>query len=197
MEDFNKRFAEAMAMAGITVKNENGSRMNQEELTEYLNRHNLYEVDGNWYTYDSIFQSGEMQDYYKARFKGNYVTADNLTFYMLNDCNVSGLCIAEYNGKYGIFPLMEVNGSQDGIWCCEGEPFIYEDVSVYADWNHWDDYGYVVANKDGKWGVIKVIQFPEPSAELSVPFIFSDPEEAIRATGEEFIPDTEPYFKEI
>ena len=197
MENFSLKFAEAMSKIGVAPPDKDGHKMTTEEFARYLDRHMLYEIDGVWYTYDSFFSFGEMEEYYKERYKGNIIAADKLTFYMLNDCSVSGLCIVEYNGKYGIFPLKERTGDQSGVWCCEGEPFVYEAVSVYADWQYWDDYGYVVARKDGKWGAFKITQFPEPSSEFVVDFVHPGPDEAIRATGEEYIPDTKPYSMEV
>lgn len=184
-------------MPGVSFKDKNGRKTSPHEYALKLDRHTIFEIDGTWYTYDSIFALGKMGEEYKARYKGNVKTASKLVFYMLNDCNVSGLCVAEHDGKYGVFPLKERTGQQSGVWCCEGEPFLYEAVSVYADWQRWDDYGYVAAKKDGKWGAFKITQFPEPSSELVEDFVHPGPDEAIRATGEEYIPDTKPYSMEV
>ncbi len=197
MDNFNKRFAEVMQNIGMQVIGDNGKPMTKDELERFFNEHTIYEIDGKWYTRSSIFVFGEMTKSYKSRYKGESVMASSLKYYMLNDCNVSGLGIAEYEGKFGLFPLEERNGSQSGIWCCIGYPFIYDDVKVYADWYRWDDFGYVAVKRDGKWGVIKVTQFPSPATAQVADIAYDSPEEAMKAAGEDELPEEEAFCREV
>lgn len=196
MDDFNKRFAEVMQTIGMQVVDDNDKPMTNDELERFFDEHTIYEIDGKWYTRSSIFLFGEMREPYKSRYKGESVIVSSLKYYMLNDCNVSGLGIAEYEGKFGLFPLEERNGSQSGIWCCIGNPFIYDEVKVYADWYKWDDFGYVAVKRDGKWGVIKVTQFPSPATVQVAAIEYDTPEQAMKAAGEENLPEEEAFCRE-
>ena len=197
MDDFNRRFAEVMQAMEMQVVDDNGTPMTKDELERFFNEHTIYEIDGKWYTRSSIFLFGEMEKPYRSRYKDESVIASSLKYYMLNDCNVSGLGIAEYDGKFGLFPLEKRTGSQSGIWCCSGYPFIYDDVKVYADWNRWDDFGYVAVKRDGKWGVIKVTQFPSPMIAQVANIEYDTPEEAMKAAGEDKLPVEEAFCSEV
>ena len=197
MDGFNEKFYDALKTIGSKIVSDDGKEVSKSDFVRTMNEKSVYEIDGTWYTYGSIHLFGKMSDFYAKRYKGHFIFADEITFYMLNDCNVSGLCIVLAEGRYGIFPLNERTGSQSGIWCCKGYPFLYDDVKVYADWEKWDDYGYVAIEKDGKWGAIKVTQFPEPSVEQVADFVFCSPEEAMKGAGLTWLPDREPYFHRV
>lgn len=197
MDDFNRRFAEVAQTIGIQVVGNDGTPMTKDELVRFFDEHTIYEIDGKWYTRSSIFLFGEMMKPYSSLYKGESVMASSLKYYMLNDCNVSGLGIAEYESKFGLFPLEERAGTQSGIWCCNGYPFIYDDVKVYADWERWDDFGYVAVKRDGKWGVIKVTQFPAPATAQVADITYDTPEEAMKAAGESELPAEEAFCREV
>lgn len=195
---FNKKFADALQQIGISVINdETGEKMSREEIIEMMNGRTVYEVDGKWYTHDSIFCGDHMCDEFARRYHGNSILTEEVVFYMLNDCWVSGLCIIQSDSKYGIFPLEERTGDQSGIWSCTGYPFVYDEVKVYADWTNWDDYGFVAARKGDVWGVIKITQFPEPNQELVADFRYNSPEEAMQAAGITDLLDKDPYARTI
>lgn len=198
MNDFNERFVEAFKQAGLSVRDEEtGKDLNQAEFLDYLNQHTLYEIDGTWYTRDSVFSYGNMEDAFERKFQGNTMVAEEIAFYMLNDCPVSGLCIIKAERKYGIFPLIERTGDQSGIWSCKDYPFIYDDVKVFVDWNKWDDFGYVAAKKGSAWGVFKVIQFPDPATEQVADFIYSSPTAAMKIVGITALPRLSPFMKKV
>jgi hypothetical protein len=140
-------------------------------------------VTNEWYLADGLFNpfTGEMWENFTKDYTGENITADKIWFCMLNDCIVSGLAIARRDGKYGIFPLKERTGTQSGEWSGMGEtPFIYDDALVFADWNLWDDYGYVAVKKDGKWALLKITQFPTPKREILSDHLYESPEDAFR-----------------
>ena len=194
MDDFNEKFSAALQQAGISVISDTGEKMSREAITKMFNDHTVYEVAGKWYTRDSIFSGDQMDEPFNSLYKENSILADELSFYMLNDCWVSGLCIVLFDGKYGIFPLERRTGDQSGIWSCKGDPFLYDEVKVYADWQAWDDYGFVAARKGSGWGVLKITQFPDPlPPEQVADFKYSSPEDAMKAAGITKLPEDEPY----
>jgi len=195
MKQFNEKFADALQQIGIDIIDESGKKMTRDDVVKMFNARTLYEIEGKWYTRDSIFYGNDMLTPYNTLYKGNSIPAEELSYYMLNDCCVSGLCVALYNNKFGILPLEKRTGSQSGIWSCEGYPFIYDDVRVFTDWfeNEWKGYGYVAAKKEERWGVMKITQFPEPKQpELVSDFMYPSPEEAMEAAGIEELQDEEP-----
>ena len=195
MKDFNKDFSEALEQLGISIQDsDTGEKMTREDVVRMMNDLTVYEVAGKWFTRDSVFSGDQMDAPYDALYKGNSLLTEEISYYMLNDCSVSGLCIALLDGKYGVFPLEQRTGQQSGIWSCEGYPFIYDEVKVYADWEEWDDYGFVAAKKQDGWGVLKITQFPEPLPPEQVAcFQYPSAEEAMRAAGITKLPTVEPY----
>ena len=183
MQDFNERFAEAFTEAGLSIVDETGNEMSPGDMIAHMNNHTVYEIDGVWYTYDSIFYGGVM--------------CEQVVFYMLNDCNVSGLCIIRYDNKFGVFPLIERTGQQSGIWACDGYPFVYDEVKVYADWNKWNNYGYVAIRKGDNWGILKITQCPEPKREVIVDCECASLENAVIAAGITELPEKEPYKRTL
>ncbi len=178
MDDFLNNYVNALSQLGISVQDEeNSTPMSREDLLRSLKNRTLCEIDGKWYTHDSLPWGAE------ESFTGETIIVDSLTYYWITDCIVSGLCIAEINGKFGLIPLQERTGTQHGIWSCKGDPFVYDEVIVYADWNLWPDYGFVAARKDSFWGVIKVVQFPEPMIEVVSDFSFKSSKEAMKNAG--------------
>ena len=195
MRDFNKDFSDALEQLGISIQDsDTGEKMSREDVVRMMDSLTVYEVAGKWYTRDSIFSGDRMDAPYDALYEGNSLLAEELSYYMLNDCSVSGLAVALLEGKWGVFPLERRTGQQSGIWSCEGDPFIYDDVRVYADWQEWDDYGFVAAKKEEGWGVLKITQFPEPLPPEQVAcFQYPSAEEAMRAAGITKLPTVEPY----
>ncbi len=191
MDNFEKKFAEALQSTGSQILDGDGTPMSAENLSRVLESRALYKVGEKWYTRSALFPYGSMDEDYRKEYKGEMMWADGLEYYGLNDCIVCGLAVAESDGKFGLFPLEKRTGTQTGIWSCVGYPFIHDDVKVYADWERWNDYGYAVVKQDGKWGVIKVTQFPEPSTSQVAEIKYNTPEEAMKAAGEDKIPKEE------
>ncbi len=185
MDNFLDNYVNALAQLGISVRDEkNGTPMSQEDLLHSLKDRTLYEIDGKWYTQDSL------GIHIKERFTGETVIVDSFKYYMITDCIVSGLCVAEMNGKFGLLPLQERTGTQHGIWSCLGDPFVFDEVSVHADWEQWPDYGFVAARKGNYWGIIKVTQFPESRIETLADFVFDSARMAAQSVGIELLPET-------
>lgn len=199
MDNFERKFSEALLGTGSQILDDYGMPMTAKDLTHYFESHTIYKVGEKWYTRSSLFMYGSMYASYAKEYKGESMLVMSLKYYGLNDCIVCGLAVAEYDGKFGLFPLEERDGTQSGIWSCVGYPFIYDDVKVYVDWDKWDDYGYVAVKQEDKWGVIKITQFPEPSTSLAAEIVYNSPEEAMKAAGEENLPkeDVKLYSYEV
>lgn len=159
-------------------------------------KRNIYHIGNQWYLKAGIFNpfTGEMYEHLAQEYHGENITADRVWFCMLNDCNVSGLGIAMLEGKYGLFPLKERTGQQSGEWTAMCDmPFIYDDAIVFADWNLWDDYGYVAVKKDDKWALIKITQFPSPKSEILSSHAYESPEAAFKGLGIEMSEHADEY----
>ena len=50
--------------------------------------------------------------------------------------------------------------------CHDINPFIYEEIHVFGDWNKWDDFGYVTCRRNSLWTLIKVTQYPYQDYEV-------------------------------
>lgn len=193
MDNFNEKFAAALQAIGCQVLGDDGTPMSENELKDFCDSHTIYKVGKKWYTRAALFPYGCMDREYQRAYKGESMVVEELTYYGLNDCIVCGLAVAENDGKFGLFPLEERTGTQTGIWSCVGYPFIYDDVKVYADWDRWDDYGYAAVKQNGKWGVIKITQFPESSTAKVAEIKYSTPQEAMKAAGEDELPEENAY----
>ena len=109
---------------------------------------------------------------------------DSIAWYGINDACVPAICVLGSGDKKSLFTLHHYHAVDDGCFFSadKQDPFIYDRIKIYSDIVEWDDYGYVACEKEGKWKLMKVTQFPKPNCEV-LGEDFSSAEEALRSIG--------------
>lgn len=149
-------------------------------------------IDNRWYLTSSIaipWVRG-MEQIYKRRDKDASIKMDKQWWYFLyTTMACAELCIGEFQGKYGLFPLVEDKGTQHAEYYVDEYPFIYDSVKVYDSHTvHHGKYsenahGYIAVNENGKWGLFKITGLPTMKLERVAESIYSSPMDIFNALG--------------
>lgn len=200
MDNFNEKLAAAFGKLGISVVDEGGNKIDEQELTNMLKQSDLerkekntiYQAYDNWYLNIHEPYTGNLKQNFIGHICANQ-KFEHAYLYGINDSFTGAIYILTYRNKKALFTLEEYHGMMGGGYVCyDKTPFIYDELKVYADWTEWDDYGYVVGRIGDKWKLIKVTQFPEPKYEI-IGNEYLTQEEALACVG---IYDLERYIQE-
>lgn len=153
-----------------------------QNITKLDRKNIIFQVNDGWFLNLHSPYDGEIDSEWKSRIIGvkTYDTAD---LYGINDSFIGAIYVLGYKGKKALFTLKKYHGMQGGCYFLpDNEPFIYDDIKVFGDWNEWNDYGYAACKRNGKWKLVKVTQFPKPAYAV-VGEGFSSAEEAMKSIG--------------
>ena len=85
----------------------------------------------------------------------------------VNDGIIPATKIIRKGTKYALFINDGMLDMTIGTFVCHDvDPFIYDEIHVYGDWNSWVDFGYVTCRQNDVWTLIKVTQYPYQDCEV-------------------------------
>lgn len=142
----------------------------------------IFQVNDGWFLNLHSPYDGEIVPEWKSKIIG-VETYDIAELYGINDSIIGAIYVLGYKGRKALFTIKEYHGMQGGYFFSpDNEPFIYDDIKVFCDWNEWNDYGYAACKRDGKWKLVKITQFPVPKYEV-IGDGFSSAEDAMKSIG--------------
>lgn len=153
-----------------------------QNITKLDRKDIIFQVNDGWFMNLHSPYDGEIDPEWKTKIIGVkiYDTAD---LYGINDSFIGAIYVLRYKSRKALFTIKKYHGMQGGYFFSpDNEPFIYDDIKVFGDWNEWNDYGYVACKRDGRWKLVKVTQFPKPDYAV-VGEGFSSAEEAMKSIG--------------
>ena len=115
---------------------------------------------------------------------------DSEELYGINDSNNGAIFVLNNGNKKALFAMHSYHAQGFARYFSpDKDPFIYDDIKIYYDWDEWEEYGYVACKSNDTWKLVKVIQYPKPKYEV-VGDGFLTAKEAMKSVG---INDSERY----
>lgn len=150
----------------------------------------IFQVQDGWFLNLHSPYDGEIDTGWKDKIIGVkiYNTAD---LYGINDSIIGAIYVLSLGDKKALFTLHHYHGMQGGCYFSpDKNPFTYNEIKVYSDWNEWNNFGYAACKQNNGWKLVKVTQFPTPNYEV-LGEGFSSAEEAMKSID---IDDCERYI---
>lgn len=111
----------------------------------------------------------------------------------VNDGIIPAVKIIRKGDKYALFINDGMLDMTIGTFVCDDiNPFIYDEIQVFGDWDKWFSFGYVTCRRNGQWTLIKVTECPNESCQIIQTGLNSQLE-ALKLIGVESLDEFDTY----